>query len=310
MPKLQLLIVLVGAALLCVAAAEEDEGKKNLNPSDFFEPCATPFVTKNHKTDWASGAGYDENSTLYLPFWNKAMVYYTLQRVYNTQEFDDIKESHLTNNCITHKGDVKGGETAVIFGPGERNFSSTWIPVPSSPGRWYWPPHFPGATPANVYRTFTDNKLYTLFTVCWENGMGTYFVSSFEKTLPPETLNTIKEVVLALGFKEEFFVESNSEVDCETLEDLPVPKNVTTPPVPTIPNFLVPNLLFHPQTYPQQNFPQQNLPQQNYPQQAIPQQNFPQQNFLQQSFPQKNFPQQNYPPQHPSLYRLSYSWRK
>jgi len=264
MHKLQLFIVLVGAAFV----AAEDEAKK-LNPIDFFEPCATPFVTKNYKADWKSVAGYDENSTLYVPFWNKAMAYYSLQRIYNTQEFDDIKESHLANNCITHK--VKGNSNdAVIFGPGERNFTSNWIPVPSSPGRWYWPPHFPGATPANVFRSFTDNKSYTLFTVCWENGMGTYMVSSFEKTLPSETLNTIKEVVLALGFKEEFFLESNYEVDCESLEDLPVPKNITIPPpppvVPTFPNFLVPNLLFHPQNYP--------------------------------------------PQQQPSLYRLSYQWRK
>jgi len=266
MHKLQLFIVLIGAALLNIAA--EDEAKK-LNPSDFFEPCATPFVTKNQKTSnirWASGAGYEENSLLYFPFWNKAMAYYTLQRMYNTQEFDDIKESHLTNNCVTHN---VTGDSAVLFGQGDRNFSSTWIPVPNAPGRWYWPPHFPGATPANVYRSFTDNKSYSLFTVCWENGMGTYMVSSTEKTLPPETLNTIKEVVLALGFKEDFFLESNYDVDCETLEDLPVPKNITTPPtVPTIPNFMVPNLLFLPQNYPPQR------------------------------------------PQQPSLYRLSYSWRK
>jgi len=257
MHKFQLFIVLVGAALLNVAAEDEE---KQLNPNDFFEPCGTPFVTKNQNQakfvtdgDWTKDSGHDENSTLYFPFWNKAMAYYTLQRMYNTREFDDIKESHLKNNCISHK--VKLGDSADLFGPGERNFSSTWFPVPNSPGRWYWPPHFPTFTPGNVYRSFTDKKTYTLFTVCWENGMGTYMVSSFEKTLPPETMTTIKEVVLALGFKEEFFVESNYDVDCESVEDLPVPKNVTIPPVPTLPNFFVPNLLYFPQNYP----PQQSL---------------------------------------------------
>lgn len=81
-----------------------------------------------------------------------------------------------------------------------------------------------------AYVSLSDSKSYTLWVLCFDDGLGTFVVDSLDKTLPTETLNIIKEHVKALGYKKEHFLEQNYDLDCDAaLIDVPVPKNYTVP---------------------------------------------------------------------------------
>lgn len=82
-----------------------------------------------------------------------------------------------------------------------------------------------------VYISFSDNKSFTILVQCYDDGVGSFVVTSPYKTLSPEAMTMAKEHLKALGFKEKNFLELNYDQDCDApIEDVPTPKNLTTVP--------------------------------------------------------------------------------
>jgi hypothetical protein len=200
---------------------------------------------------------------MYFPLANKADFYRLTQQIYKVNEFEDIKESHLVNSCFRFRRDATGN-VLTMFGYNDKNFEKVLIPSILEQKTFYFPPTFLPSKNfyyyyftltcnnnnlhigygGRIYISLSDNKSFTLFVLCHDDGLGSFVVTSPHKTLPEETLNIIKEHVKALGFKKEYFIQPNYELDnCESPvgkdEELPVPKNFT------IPRFLA-NLLAFP----------------------------------------------------------------
>jgi len=174
-------------------------------------------------------AGVNEKTTIYSPFMNKGYMYRVAQMFYKTPEFATFKDQHLYNTCLRATQDSTG-TLYLNKGYDNRNFTYFLNPVLASPNSFYFPPVFSPSVGGRAFVSLSDSKSYILWTLCFDDGLGTFVVDSLEKTLSAETLSVVKAHVKALGYKEEYFLEQNYDLDCDTpLTDVPVPKNYTVP---------------------------------------------------------------------------------
>jgi len=222
----------------------DKETKPNVAFSNIFEPCVAPFVTQNYNPNWEKDEGINENSTIYFPLMSKGDAYRLTQSLYQNPQFEEFTEEHLANSCIRMQRDVTG---TMLTMKGYNDKSFVKYLTPTAPKSYYFPSNYPQGHGGRNYISLSDNKSFTVWVLCHDDGLGSFAVTSAQRTLPPETLNIAKEHVKALGFKEENFLEPNSELDCESpLESVPVAKNLTViVPLPLFPT----NFLAGPATY-------------------------------------------------------------
>jgi len=247
---IRIFCILALAIVICLGQDQEEikesskETKPNVAFNNIFEPCAAPFVTQNYNANWEKDQGIDENSTIYYPLMSKGNMYRLTQNLYQSPQFEEFTEEHMTNSCIRLQRDVTGS-VLTMRAYNDKTFMKYL--TPTAPKSYYFLSSYPQGHGGRSYTSLSDNKSFTVFVVCHDDGLGTFGVISSQRTLPPETLNIAKEHVKALGFKEENFLEPNSEIDCESpLESVPVAKNLTViVPLPLFPT----NFLAGPATY-------------------------------------------------------------
>jgi len=214
-------VILTVAVLLSAHGKAE---KKKISP--LTETCKLPFVTQNYKPNWQKDAYGEPPIKLYIALESRGAALRAAQTVFGTTLFDTIKDSHLTNSCVRFIKHGGGKYTLKAYNKEASNLYMT--PVINAPGTFVVQPTYPGGIGGTAYLSLSDNKNFNVYVVCYDDGLGTFFMTTGQQQLDDSILNIAKEHVKALGFQEDNFVVPNYSLDCDgQLDDVPVPKNLT-----------------------------------------------------------------------------------